>query len=94
MEVYSREKEVLLDSVNEVLFHKDENITISLVISVIMVVMVVLFLFVPKIYLSNNIYKISVSIENLRSSYFSLKNENEILNKKIAKIKYKNGVTH
>ena len=56
--------------------------------------MLALFLFVPKIYLSNNIYKTSVSIDKLKKEFLSLKNENDILKNKIAKIKYKNGVTH
>jgi cell division protein FtsL len=92
MDVY--EKNLLLDEVNEVLIQKDENITISLVLGIVSIIMMVLFLFVPKIYLSNNIYKTSVSIEKLKSEFLSLKNENDILKSKIAKIKHKNGVTH
>jgi len=94
MEVYITEKNHLLEEVSEVLIHKDENVTISLVLSIVSIIMLVLFLFVPKIYLSNNIYKTSVSIDKLKMEFLSLKNENEILNNKIAKIKYKNGVTH
>ena len=92
MDVY--EKNLLLDEVSEVLIHKDDNITISLVLSVVSVIMLALFLFVPKIYLSNNIYKTSVSIDKLKKEFLSLKNENEILKAKIAIIKYRNGVTH
>ena len=92
MEVY--EKNLLLDEVSEVLIHKDDNITVSLVLSVVSVIMLALFIFVPKIYLSNNIYKTSVSIDKLKKEFLSLKNENDILKNKIAKIKYKNGVTH
>jgi len=90
----SMEKELLLDSVSEVLISRDNNITFSLTITVLSVIMLVLFLFVPKIYLSNNIYKNSVSIEKLKKEYLSLKNENSILKDKIAILKYRNGVTH
>jgi cell division protein FtsB len=88
------EKELLLDSVSEVLISKDNNITFSLTITVLSVIMLVLFLFVPKIYLSNNIYKNSVQIEKLKKEYLSLKNENSILKDKIVILKYRNGVTH
>jgi len=88
------EKELLLDSVSEVLISKDNNITFSLTITVLSVIMLVLFLFVPKIYLSNNIYKNSVEIEKLKKEYLSLKNENSILKDKISILKYRNGVTH
>jgi len=90
----SKEKELLLDEVSTVLISKDKNVTLSLAITILSVVMLVLFLFVPKIYLSNNIYKTSVEIQNLKKEYLSLKDENKILKSKIAQLKYKNGVTH
>jgi len=90
----AKEKEILLDEIGSVLISKDKNVTLSLAITVLSVVMLVLFLFVPKIYLSNNIYKTSVEIENLKKDYLSLKDENKILKSKIAQLKYKNGVTH
>ena len=88
------EKELLLSSVGEYLIHKDENVTFSLALSIVAGVMVVLLLFVPKIYLSNNIYKTSIKIQQLKKEYLSLKDENQILKEKIAILKYKNGVTH
>jgi len=90
----SLEKELLLEEVEEILIVKDENVTLSLVIAIVSAIMLVLFLFVPKIYLSNNIYKNSVQIEQLKKEYLSLENENSILKDKIAILKYKNGVTH
>ena len=90
----SVEKELLLEEVGEILIAKDENVTLSLTITIVSAIMLVLFLFVPKIYLSNNIYKNSVHIEQLKKEYLSLKNENSILKDKIAILKYKNGVTH
>ncbi len=90
----TNEKTLLLESVQEILIHKDENVTISLVLGVVAVLTIVLFLFVPKIYLANNIYTTSVDIEKLNYEYYSLKDENIILKNKIAKLRYKNGVTH
>jgi cell division protein FtsL len=89
-----QEKDILLERVDEVLLQRDENINLSLVVSVASTIMVVLFLFVPKIYLSNNIYKTSVDINTLKSKYLSLKNENNILKRKISLLKFHNGVTH
>jgi len=88
------ERELLLSEVSEVLIQRDENVTISFVITIVTGIMLILFLFVPKIYLSNNIYKESIQIEKLQKDYLSLKDENKILNNKIAILKYKNGVTH
>ena len=88
------EKTLLLESIQEILIHKDENVTISLLLTVVAVLTIVLFLFVPKIYLANNIYTNSVDIEKLNYEYYSLKDENIILKNKIAKLRYKNGVSH
>ncbi len=88
------EKEALLNSLENVFLEKDQNITISLALSLGVVIFFVLFLFIPKIYLSNNIYKESIQIDKLQKEYLSLKNENVILKSKIDKLKYQNGVTH
>jgi len=88
------ERELLLSEVNEVLIQRDENVTISFVITIVTGIMLILFLFLPKIYLSNNIYKNSIQIEKLYKDYLSLQDENKILKLKIAQLKYKNGVTH
>ena len=88
------EKRILLDEVESVLIQKDENVTAALVIVIAGSILFVLFLFVPKIYLSTHIYKTSVSLDKLQKEYASLKNENLILKDKIAVLKYNNGVTH
>jgi hypothetical protein len=88
------ERELLLGGVSEVLLLRDNNITISLAITITSLIMLVLFLFVPKIYLSNNIYETSIQIDSLKKEYLSLRNENYILKSKISVLKYKNGVTH
>jgi hypothetical protein len=94
MEVYSKEKEFLLDSLDEVLIERDSAITFTLVLVMSMGILGVLLLGVPKIYLTNNIYKVSLLINSSKMEYLSLRNENKILHAKISKIKYKNGVTH
>ena len=94
MQNITTEKEILLDSLENVFLEKDQNITIGLALSVVAVVFFVFFLFVPKIYLSNNIYKQSTMISRLQEEYLSLYNENEILKSKIGKLKFKNGVNH
>ena len=94
MQNIAREKDILLESLDEVLFEKDQNITLSLALSIGAVIFFVLFLFIPKIYLSNNIYTESIQINKLQKEYLSLYNENEILKSKIDKLKFQNGVTH
>jgi len=88
------EKELLLNGVEEFLIAKDDNITSSLTFIIASIVMFVLFLFVPKIYLSNSVYSYSVDIQNLKTEYLSLSDENRILKNKIAILKYNNGVSH
>ena len=68
---------------------------LSLVLlSVIASIFIALFLFLPKIYLANSLYSTSIQIDEMKTEYLSLKNENEILKSKIALLKFKNGVTH
>ena len=52
----------------------------------------VLVLFMPKIYLRNNIYYISKDINRLHSHYISLKEENKFLQQQLEKMKYKNQI--
>jgi cell division protein FtsB len=94
MQNITTEKEALLEPLENVFLEKDQNITVSLALSLGAVILFVLFLFVPKIYLSNNIYKESIKINELQKEYLSLYNENRILKSKIDKLKFQNGVTH
>ena len=71
MDITSYEREALLDDI-EGIFEKDDNITIGLLLSITAVVMLVLFLFMPKIYLSNNIYQTSITIEKLKKTIYFL----------------------
>ena len=72
MDITSYEREALLDDI-EGIFEKDDNITIGLLLSITAVVMLVLFLFMPKIYLSNNIYQTSITIEKLKKNLSIIK---------------------
>jgi cell division protein FtsL len=52
-----------------------------------------LFLSIPKIYLSNNIYYVSKDINQLYSHYMSLKEENKFLIQQLEDAKFKNQIT-
>lgn len=58
-----------------------------------LVLLVSLILFIPKIYLRNNIYYISKDINNLYSHYRSLKEENKFLIQQLEDAKFKNQIT-
>lgn len=53
---------------------------------------VVLALYMPKIYLRNNIYYISKDINKLYSHYISLKEENRFLAQQLEDMKFKNQI--
>ncbi len=53
---------------------------------------IVLALFMPKIFLRNNIYYISKDINKLHAHHISLKEENRFLNQQLEKMKYKNQI--
>ena len=52
----------------------------------------ILILFMPKIYLRNNIYYVSKDINKLYSHHISLKEENKFLQQQLEKMKYKNQI--
>ena len=49
-------------------------------------------LFVPKIYLTNNIYYVSKDINKLYAHYTSLKEENKFLAQQLEDMKFKNQI--
>lgn len=51
-----------------------------------------LFIYIPKIYIKNNIYYTSKEINKLYSQYSSLNEENSFLKKQLEEIKFKNQV--
>ncbi len=54
--------------------------------------LLVLALFMPKIFLRNNIYYVSKDINKLHAHYVSLKEENKFLEQQLEKMKYKNQI--
>jgi len=63
----------------------------SLVI-IFLTMFILLALFMPKIFLRNNIYYTSKDINKLHSQYVSLKEENKFLDQQLEKMKYKNQI--
>jgi cell division protein FtsB len=55
---------------------------------------VMLFLFIPKIWLRANIYYISKDINRYYSKYVSLKEENRFLKQQLEKMKFKNTISN
>ena len=52
----------------------------------------ILILFMPKIYLRNNIYYVSKDINKLHSHNIALKEEHKFLEQQLEKMKYKNQI--
>lgn len=65
----------------------------SSIILVLTILIFALVLFIPKIYLRNNIYYISKDINRLYSHYISLKEENKFLQQQLEDAKFKNQIT-
>lgn len=59
---------------------------------VLALLFIVLALYMPKIYLRNNIYYISKDINKLYAHYISLKEENRFLNQQLEDMKFKNQI--
>ncbi len=82
------EKSVLLEKVTPHI--QTGSISVSIIKNVIVVIAFAFALFLPKIYISSQIYLTSVQINKKLNEYYSLKAENSILLSKIEKIKFKN----
>lgn len=59
---------------------------------VLMILGIALVLFIPKIYLTNNIYYVSKDINKLYAHYTSLKEENKFLAQQLEDMKFKNQI--
>jgi cell division protein FtsL len=71
---------------------KDYFNSVNSLIIVFTVLFLALIIWMPKIYLQNNIYYISKNINKLYSQYISLKEENKFLEQQLEKMKYKNQI--
>lgn len=60
---------------------------------VFLALLITLVLFMPKIYLQNNIYYVSKDINKLNSQYISLKEENKFLKQQHEDALFKNQIT-
>ena len=87
----TNEKNRLLDSIDE-LYREYENLDFKVLLVVIIAFAVGFLLFVPKIYLKNEIYYISRDVGKLYGQYQTLKEENRDLSEKIEVMKFKNQV--
>ncbi len=87
----TQDKQELLDSIQD-LGESQREISIGTFVLIILIVLLVLALFVPKIYLANQIYYKSRTINKLLDDYEILKEENRLLNQKLEKIRFKTQV--
>jgi len=72
---------------------KENGISIGLIAITIISVTIVLILAMVKIYLSDQIYHESRTINVLESEVAALKEENNILNMKVEKLRYKGEIS-
>ncbi len=84
------EKKELLDSIETIAHHKE--LDTSFFMLVLLSVLLVMMLIFPKIYLSNQIYYKSRTINKLLDNYQILKEENRLLRQKLEYERYKNQV--
>ncbi len=63
----------------------------SLII-IFLTIFLILTIFMPKIFLRNNIYYLSKDINKLHAQHISLKEENKFLEQQLEKMKYKNQI--
>ncbi len=62
-------------------------------LSIVFVILILtLVLYVPKIYLRNNIYYVSKDVNKLYAHYISLKEENRFLAQQLEDMKFKNQI--
>ena len=87
------EKELLLDSVQDIQ-KDDENISFRYLLITLLFVSIVLLVLGPKIYLSNNVYYKSLEFNKTLNQYNTLKEENSSLLNEISSlnIKMKHGM--
>jgi len=85
------EKNRLLDSIDD-LYREYENLDFKVLLLVIVAFLVGFLLFVPKIYLKNEIYYISRDVGKLYGQYQTLKEENRDFKEKIEVMNFRNQV--
>ena len=86
------EKEVLLKEVSPVL--EFESISLGFIVRIAIVIAVTLVMFLPKVYISNEVYLTSIKINKLLNQYYSLKAEQTGLKSKLEQIKFENRLNY
>lgn len=84
--IEAQEKEEILENVLD----EDANISFRFVMICLCVMFLVFLLFLPKIYIRNNIYYASRNIIQLQAQLDSLNEENKFIKKQLENIKFKN----
>lgn len=64
----------------------------SALLTVLAMLLIILTLYIPKIYLRNNIYYVSRDINKLYDNYISLREENRFLAQQLEDMKFKNQI--
>ncbi len=82
------EKSILIEEVSKHI--QTKSISASIVKNIVLTITFAFALFLPKIYISSQIYFTSVKINKKLNEFYSLKAEHSILLSKIEKIKFKN----
>jgi len=84
------EKQNLADQFDDTVY--DSTADWQFLLLVIISVLIVLLLFLPKIYLRNSIYYQSRAIDRLETQYSALLEENRLLSRKVEALKVKNQI--
>lgn len=88
---YDYDKYELLEDVDE--GNKQENgLGIGVILTSIGLLILALSLAAPKIYISSNIYYMSLETDSLLASYKSLQEENRYLSQRLENMRYKNSI--
>ncbi len=85
------DKEKLLKEYEEVQF-SEQNLSLSTLLITFLLILLGLALFVPKIYIKNEIYYISRDINKLYREYSTQQEENRYLKREIEYLKYKSDI--
>lgn len=85
------DKEQLLDA-HDLEQKKEHNIPLKQLIFVYAMLIFACLVFMPKIYIANQVYYISKEIGNLKNTYEILVQENRILKSNLEQIQFKNQI--
>ena len=87
----AKEKQELLKEYDEIEF-SERNLSFSTLLIAYLLIALGLLVFLPKVYIKNEIYYTSRDINKLYREYSTQKEENKALKKKIEYLKYKTDI--